>query len=97
MWCPTPALTCRTLSLNGFFMSKGRTEYKKALLDAAKKRELGEELLKKHVLAESGEWYFTLTLPIDVIDSIVSLSETFGVKPSDLAKIWVSKGIDGEN
>ena len=78
-------------------MSKGlghREEYEKARKAAVNKIRCGMDLKKSEIAANNGRWFFTMTLPIDVFDEIIELSEQYAVKPSEIAETFILKGLN---
>ena len=62
---------------------------------AIAKTKKGELLKPEEKIAMENMWYFTLPLPITVIDEIVLLSKSYYVKPSKLVEAFIMKGLTG--
>ena len=53
----------------------------------------GKPLTPSEKTAMEGKWFFTLALPMTVIEDIVKLANQYNVKPSQIVETWIMKGV----
>ena len=70
--------------------------FQKKKAKAQQKQKKGMLLNNSESIAIKDQWFFTIVLPIEVIDQIVSISEKYGVKPSDIGTLYISQGLQKE-
>lgn len=70
--------------------------YLKKRKTALRKKEAGEQLKPSEEVALSGSWFFTVPLPIEIIDRIIDMARLANVKPSDIVASWVYKEMGRE-
>jgi len=61
---------------------------------ALRKVERKEQLKPAEKIAYDNKWYFSIVLPISVIEQIVVMAEQYNVKPSEIAEVWIMKGLE---
>jgi hypothetical protein len=64
-------------------------QFQKAFVSGMKKKHNGDGLRQSEEVAIKGEWYFTLPLPVKVIDRIIEDSERKETKPSEIVRAMV--------
>lgn len=69
--------------------------YQKRRTDGLKKQEKGSPLKPSEKVAIEGKWFFTVPLPIEVIEKILRIAEKHDVRPSQIAEVWIMKGLNG--
>lgn len=71
-------------------------QFKKKKEKAKEKALAGLLLNNSESIAIKDEWFYTIVLPVDVIQRIVLLSERYGIKPGDLGALYISQGLSKE-
>lgn len=69
--------------------------YHKKRKDGLEKQKNKQPLMPSERVALEGRWYFTIPLPMEVIEEILVIAEQHDVRPSQIAEVWIMKGLNG--
>ena len=68
-------------------------DFENALRNAKEKESKGLLLKSSERLALENLWFFTLPLPVEVIEKIVATAHSMNIKSSELVAAWVFREV----
>lgn len=68
-------------------------EFENALKNAKEKQSKGLLLKSSERLALENQWFFTLPLPLNVIEKIIETAHSMNIKSSELVAAWIFKEV----